>query len=134
MFKYAEMLMAEEDDKVCELIFKQQDNLILKINDRFPRIIIKKYRTLQGKVVWLWILPFVIKWLILRALCVNGWRGKSKYPDYYLLEMRYLCVWCLLYSQHYWRYSCWRRHRHTMNIVFVVIQFLFITSTRSKFR
>ena len=23
MFKYAEMLMAEEDDKVCELIFKQ---------------------------------------------------------------------------------------------------------------
>ena len=43
MFKYAEMLMAEEDDKVCELIFKQQDNLILKINDRFPRIIIKKY-------------------------------------------------------------------------------------------
>ena len=32
MFKYAEMLMAEEDDKVCELIFKQQDNLILKIN------------------------------------------------------------------------------------------------------
>ncbi|EOK3683559.1 hypothetical protein ACNEVU_004911 [Escherichia coli] len=55
MFKYAEMLMAEEDDKVCELIFKQQDNLILKINDRFPRIIIKKYRTLQGKVVWLWI-------------------------------------------------------------------------------
>ena len=26
MFKYAEMLMAEEDDKVCELIFKQQDN------------------------------------------------------------------------------------------------------------
>ncbi|EOO0315395.1 TPA: hypothetical protein ACHKTR_004720, partial [Escherichia coli] len=22
MFKYAEMLMAEEDDKVCELIFK----------------------------------------------------------------------------------------------------------------
>ncbi|OJF31140.1 hypothetical protein AV889_06255, partial [Escherichia coli] len=27
MFKYAEMLMAEEDDKVCELIFKQQDNL-----------------------------------------------------------------------------------------------------------
>lgn len=37
MFKYAEMLMAEEDDKVCELIFKQQDNLILKINDRFPQ-------------------------------------------------------------------------------------------------
>lgn len=47
MFKYAEMLMAEEDNKACELIFKQQDNLILKINDRFPRIIIKKYRTLQ---------------------------------------------------------------------------------------
>lgn len=86
MFKYAEMLMAEEDDKVCELIFKQQDNLILKINDRFPRIIIKKYRTLQGKVVWLWILPFVIKWLILCALGVNNWRGKSKYPDYYLLR------------------------------------------------
>lgn len=86
MFKYAEMLMAEEDDKVCELIFKQQDNLILKINDRFPRIIIKKYRTLQGKVVWLWIWPFVIKWLILCALCVNSWRGKSKYLDYYLLR------------------------------------------------
>ncbi|MBA0932413.1 hypothetical protein H0O51_01995 [Escherichia coli] len=86
MFKYAEMLMAEEDDKVCELIFKQQDNLILKINDRFPRIIIKKYRTLQGKVVWLWILSFVIKWLILRVLGVNSWRGKSKYPDYYLLR------------------------------------------------
>ncbi|EEW8596047.1 hypothetical protein D5R50_21900 [Escherichia coli] len=82
MFKYAEMLMA----KVCELIFKQQDNLILKINDRFPRIIIKKYRTLQGKVVWLWILPFVIKWLTLCALCANSWRGKSKYPDYYLLR------------------------------------------------
>ncbi|EFN8327467.1 hypothetical protein ACLKAH_005196 [Escherichia coli] len=61
MFKYAEMLMVVEDDKVCELIFKQQDDLILIINDRFPRIIIKKYRTLQGKVVWLWILPFVIK-------------------------------------------------------------------------
>lgn len=86
MFKYAEMLMAEEDDKVCELIFKQQDNLILKINDRFPRIIIKKYRTLQGKVVWLWILPFVIKWLILYALGVNSWQGKSKCPDYYLLR------------------------------------------------
>ncbi|MBA1012479.1 hypothetical protein H0O50_25535 [Escherichia coli] len=86
MFKYAEMLMAEEDDKVCELIFKQQDNLILKINDRFPRIIIKKYRTLQGKVVWLWIWSFVIKWLILCALCVNSWRGKSKYHDYYLLR------------------------------------------------
>ena len=74
MFKYAEMLMAEEDDKVCELIFKQQDNLILKINDRFPRIIIKKYRTLQGKVVWLWILSFVIKWLILRALAFTSFR------------------------------------------------------------
>ena len=37
MFKYAEMLMAEEDDKVCELILKQQDNLILKINDRFHK-------------------------------------------------------------------------------------------------
>mgnify|MGYP000843633522 CR=1 FL=1 len=86
MFKYAEMLMAEEDDKVCELIFKQQDNLILKINVRFPRIIIKKYRTLQGKVVWLWILLFVIKWLILCALGVNSWRGKSKYTDYYLLR------------------------------------------------
>lgn len=86
MFKYAEMLMAEEDDKVCELIFKQQDNLILKINDRFPRIIIKKYRTLQGKVVWLWILLFVIKWLILCTLGVNSWRGKSKYTDYYLLR------------------------------------------------
>ena len=86
MFKYAEMLMAEEDDKVCELIFKQQDNLILKINDRFPRIIIKKYRTLQGKVVWLWILLFVIKWLILCALGVNNWRGKSKHLDYYLLR------------------------------------------------
>lgn len=61
MFKYAKMLMAEEDDKVCELIFKQQDNLILKINDIFPRIIIKKYRILQGKVVWLWILSFVIE-------------------------------------------------------------------------
>ncbi|EIA9436606.1 hypothetical protein K7191_003816, partial [Escherichia coli] len=67
-------------------IFKQQDNLILKINDRFPRIIIKKYRTLQGKVVWLWILPFVIGWLIVCALCVNSWRGKSKYSDYYLLR------------------------------------------------
>ncbi|EHN0983508.1 hypothetical protein AB2M86_004523 [Escherichia coli] len=86
MFKYAEMLMAEEDEKVCELIFKQQDNLILKINDRFPRIIIKKYRTLQGKVVWLWILPFVIVRLIVCALGVNAWRGKSKYPDYYLLR------------------------------------------------
>lgn len=92
MFKYAEMLMAEEDNKVCELIFKQQDNLILKINNRFPRIIIKKYRTLQGKVVWLWLwlwlwlLPFVIEWLILCALGVNSWRGKSKYLDYYLLR------------------------------------------------
>ena len=86
MFKYAEMLMAEEDDKVCELILKQQDNLILKIYDRFPRIIIKKYRTLQGKVVWLWILPFVIGWLIVRALGVNSWQGKSKYSDYYLLR------------------------------------------------
>ncbi|NZC93025.1 hypothetical protein H0O78_24935 [Escherichia coli] len=86
MFKYAEMLMVEEDDKVCELILKQQDNLILKINDRFPRIIIKKYRTLQGKVVWLWIWSFVIKWLSVRTLCVNSWRGKSKYHDYYLLR------------------------------------------------
>ncbi len=85
MFKYAEMLMVVEDDKVCELIFKQQDDLILIINDRFPRIIIKKYRTLQGKVVWLWILPFVIKQLIVCALCVNRWFGKSKYHDYYLL-------------------------------------------------
>ncbi|EEV2898137.1 hypothetical protein DYL40_005599, partial [Escherichia coli] len=59
-------------DKVCELIFKQQDNLILKINVRFPRIIIKKYRTLQGKVVWLWILPFVIEWLIVCTLGVNS--------------------------------------------------------------
>ncbi|EEW2663027.1 hypothetical protein GXD36_17405 [Escherichia coli] len=72
MFKCAEMLMVEEDDKVCELIFKQQDNFILKINDRFPRIIIKKYRTLQGKVVWLWILPFVIKWLSVRTLGANS--------------------------------------------------------------
>ncbi|EHW4519773.1 hypothetical protein K2994_004189, partial [Shigella flexneri] len=48
--------------------------------------IIKKYRTLQGKVVWLWILPFVIEWLILCALGVNSWRGKSKYLDYYLLR------------------------------------------------
>lgn len=86
MFKYAEMLMVVEDDKVCELIFKQQDDLILIINDRFPRIIIKKYRTLQGKVVWLWILPFVIKQLIVCALCVNRWLGKSKYHDYYLLR------------------------------------------------
>ncbi|RCP92344.1 hypothetical protein APT25_17170 [Escherichia coli] len=72
MFKCAEMLMVEEDDKVCELIFKQQDNLILKINHRFPRIIIKKYRTLQGKVVWLWILPFVIEWLSVRTLGANS--------------------------------------------------------------
>ncbi|HGX0554360.1 TPA: hypothetical protein ACNRZS_002069 [Escherichia coli] len=72
MFKCAEMLMVEEDDKVCELIFKQQDNLILKINDRFPRIIIKKYRTLQGKVVWLWMLPFVIEWLSVRTLGANS--------------------------------------------------------------
>lgn len=36
MFKCAEMLMVEEDDKVCELIFKQQDNLILKIMIDFP--------------------------------------------------------------------------------------------------
>ncbi|EMO1026260.1 hypothetical protein WDB48_004623 [Escherichia coli] len=86
MFNYAEMLMAEEDDKVCELIFKQQDNLILKINVRFPRIIIKKYRTLQGKVVWLWILPFVIEWLIVCTLGVNSWLGKSKYPDCCLLR------------------------------------------------
>lgn len=64
MFKCAEMLMVEEDDKVCELI--------LKINDRFPRIIIKKYRTLQGKVVWLWILPFVIEWLSVRTLGANS--------------------------------------------------------------
>ncbi|EES4640075.1 hypothetical protein FP781_005449, partial [Escherichia coli] len=54
------------------LIFKQQDNLILKINVRFPRIIIKKYRTLQGKVVWLWILPFVIEWLVVCTLGVNS--------------------------------------------------------------
>ena len=72
MFKCAEMLMVEEDDKVCELIFKQQDNLILKINDKFPRIIIKKYRTLQGKVVWLWILPFVIEWLRVSTLGANS--------------------------------------------------------------
>ncbi|ENZ9570144.1 hypothetical protein ACSTV1_005448, partial [Escherichia coli] len=39
---------------------------------RFPRIIIKKYRTLQGKVVWLWILPFVIEWLIVCTLGVNS--------------------------------------------------------------
>ncbi|EEX5118008.1 hypothetical protein D0552_004594, partial [Escherichia coli] len=51
---------------------KQQDNLILKISVRFPRIIIKKYRTLQGKVVWLWILPFVIEWLIVCTLGVNS--------------------------------------------------------------
>ncbi|WP_141021753.1 hypothetical protein, partial [Shigella flexneri] len=43
-----------------------------QINDRFPRIIIKKYRTLQGKVVWLWILPFVIEWLIVCTLGVNS--------------------------------------------------------------
>ncbi|MDY8496386.1 hypothetical protein UXH66_11725 [Escherichia coli] len=46
--------------------------MILKINDRFPRIIIKKYRTLQGKVVWLWILPFVIEWLSVRTLGANS--------------------------------------------------------------
>ena len=72
MFKCAEMLMVEEDDKVCELIFKQQDNLILKTNDRFPSTIIQKYRTLQGKVVWLWILPFVIEWLSVRTLGANS--------------------------------------------------------------
>ncbi|HGY7212878.1 TPA: hypothetical protein ACNTFT_005260, partial [Escherichia coli] len=27
---------------------------------------------LQGKVVWLWILPFVIEWLIVCALGVNS--------------------------------------------------------------
>ncbi|MDA6274940.1 hypothetical protein OSK12_26265, partial [Escherichia coli] len=32
----------------------------------------KKYRTLQGKVVWLWILLFVIEWLIVCALGVNS--------------------------------------------------------------
>ncbi|EOS5203821.1 hypothetical protein GQZ08_RS28755, partial [Escherichia coli] len=30
------------------------------------------YRTLQGKVVWLWILPFVIEWLIVCTFGVNS--------------------------------------------------------------
>ena len=73
MFKCAEMLpRATRTVTRNELIFKQQDNLILKINHRFPRIIIKKYRTLQGKVVWLWILPFVIEWLSVRTLGANS--------------------------------------------------------------
>lgn len=58
MFEYAEMLMREENEKVCERIFKQQELLISKIDDRISEKIVQKHRTLQGESVWPWMLPF----------------------------------------------------------------------------
>ncbi|EGK4254946.1 3-dehydroquinate synthase, partial [Escherichia coli] len=60
IIKCAEMLMQEDDFEICENIFRQQDELRKRIDDRLSEEIIQKCRNMKGEYVWPWILPFSV--------------------------------------------------------------------------
>ncbi|KAE9771492.1 tetratricopeptide repeat protein [Escherichia coli] len=60
IIKCAEMLMHEDDYEVCECIFRQQEELRGRIDDRLSEEIIQKCRNMKGEYIWPWILPFSV--------------------------------------------------------------------------
>lgn len=60
IIKCAEMLMQEDDFEICENIFRQQNELRKRIDDRLSEEIIQKCRNMKGEYVWPWILPFSV--------------------------------------------------------------------------
>lgn len=58
MIRCAEMLMQEEDYRLCEKIFRQQEQLRERIDDQLSEKIVQKYRNMKGEEIWPWMLPF----------------------------------------------------------------------------
>ncbi|MEE6957837.1 hypothetical protein Q0S12_23965, partial [Escherichia coli O6:H49] len=46
--------------EICENIFRQQNELRKRIDDRLSEEIIQKCRNMKGEYVWPWILPFSV--------------------------------------------------------------------------
>lgn len=58
IIKCAEMLMQEDDFKICESILRQQKLLWERIDETLSEEIVQKCRNINGEYVWPWILPF----------------------------------------------------------------------------
>ncbi|EFA6850633.1 tetratricopeptide repeat protein [Escherichia coli] len=58
IIKCAEMLMQEDDFKICESILRQQKLLRERIDETLSEEIVQKCRNINGEYVWPWILPF----------------------------------------------------------------------------